>query len=95
MDPLRSMFYARTLPLLDITEIKGGHHCINFTNHEGDYRAYMQRIMVHLVVHCTVPSYFICHFSDAVFTGSPLLGTHVGVSMRNLDINVMPLGEPE
>jgi len=45
MDPLCSAYYARTLSVTDIVEMKSDYHCVDFIDHEGDYGAYLQWIM--------------------------------------------------
>lgn len=41
MNPLRSMFYARTLSIANMTEMKVDHYCLNIIDHESDYGAYL------------------------------------------------------
>jgi len=49
------MFYARTLFIADMVKMKVGHQCVDFTDHKGDYRVYLQQIMTHLVIYFHMP----------------------------------------
>lgn len=40
-DSLHSMSYAKMLSLVDMTEMKVGHHCVDFIDHKCDYRVYL------------------------------------------------------
>ena len=51
VDSSRSMFYASTLSIADMAEIKVGRYCVAFINREDDYRAYLKLIITHLVVY--------------------------------------------
>ncbi|KAJ8444065.1 hypothetical protein Cgig2_030922 [Carnegiea gigantea] len=55
MDPPRSMFYTRKLSIADMVEMKVVHHCVDFIDHEWDYRAYLQWSMTHLGTRIDVP----------------------------------------
>jgi len=47
------MFYARS-SIADMSEMKVGYHCVDFTNHKDDY----QRIMTHFVIYSPMPFVF-------------------------------------